>query len=62
MHQKVVETEAAIQAAFIALLQTKAFEKKSLSATSPSLHISIGALFISITLISTPCLTIMKII
>lgn len=61
MHQKVVETEAAIQAAFIALLQTKAFEK-SLSATSPSLHISIGALFISITLISTPCLTIMKII
>lgn len=46
MHQKVVETEAAIQAAFIALLQTKAFEKISVSDITKLAHINRGTFYL----------------
>lgn len=46
MHQKVVETEAAIQAAFIELLQTKAFEKISVSDITKLAHINRGTFYL----------------
>ena len=46
MHQKVVETEAAIQAAFIELLQTKSFEKISVSDITKLAHINRGTFYL----------------
>lgn len=46
MHQKVVETEAAIQAAFIELLQTKSFEKISVSDITNLAHINRGTFYL----------------
>lgn len=46
MHQKVSETEAAIQAAFIELLQTESFEKISVSDISKLAHINRGTFYL----------------
>ena len=46
MHQKVVETEAAIQVAFIELLQTKSFEKISVSDITKLAHINRGTFYL----------------
>ncbi|WP_125709656.1 TetR/AcrR family transcriptional regulator [Lacticaseibacillus porcinae] len=46
MHQKVLETEAAIQAAFIELLQTKSFEKISVSDITKLAHINRGTFYL----------------
>lgn len=46
MHQKVVETEAAIQTAFIELLQTESFKKISVSDITKLAHINRGTFYL----------------